>query len=85
MSLDIRQTILETFTEVYSDQVFNLKMPHLNDDLVLLESGLDSMGFAVLVVELEERLKFDPFTISSEAFYPSTLGEFISYYESHQP
>ena len=46
---------------------------------------MDSLGFAVLVVELEEALGFDPFSISEEAFYPSTLGEFVSFYEKNEP
>src|SRR6185312_1103506 len=35
----------------------------LGDDSVLLESGLDSLGFAVLVVRLEETLGYDPFVL----------------------
>jgi acyl carrier protein len=34
----------------------------LKDDLRLAESGLDSLGFAVLVACLEDKLGFDPFT-----------------------
>ena len=43
------------------------------------------MGFAVLVVELEEILGFDPFSMSDEVFYPTTYGEFVSFYEKHEP
>ena len=82
---NIRKIITATFTEVFSDQVDELSLPELNDKLILLESGLDSMGFAILVSELEERLGFDPFSISDEAFYPANLGEFISFYERHKP
>ena len=57
----------------------------LTDDVVLLQSGLDSMGFAVLVARLEEELEFDPFTLSDEAIYPRTLGEFINFYEKMAP
>ena len=32
----------------------------LPDDLVLLDSGLDSLGFAVLVARLEDELGIDP-------------------------
>lgn len=51
-----------------------------NDDLVLLESGLDSLGFATLVVSLEEELGFDPFTMRDDVVYPSTFGEFVAIY-----
>ncbi len=42
----------------------------LRDDLVLLDSGLDSLGFAVLVARLEDKLGVDPFTASEEADVP---------------
>ena len=85
MSMSIKETIRATFSSVFSEQVEGCQLPIINDDLVLLESGLDSMGFAVLVVELEEVLGFDPFSISEEAFYPSTYGEFVSFYEKNEP
>ena len=81
----IRETISATFSRVFIEQAEGASLPLLSDDLVLLESGLDSMSFAVLVVELEEVLGFDPFSISEEAFYPSTFGEFVSFYEKHEP
>ena len=85
MNKIIRETIYATFSHVFIDQVEGASLPSLSDDLVLWESGLDSLGFAVLVVELEEALGFDPFSISEEAFYPSTLGEFVSFYEKNEP
>jgi len=85
MKTSIRKTIRETFSRVFSEQVQDYQLPIIDDNLVLLESGLDSMGFAVLVVELEEILGFDPFSISDNAFYPSTFGEFVSFYEKNQP
>jgi len=53
----------------------------LTEDLVLLESGLDSLGIAILVARLEEALNVDPFTESEEIYYPVTLGDFIKAYE----
>jgi len=53
----------------------------LNDDLVLLDSGLDSLAIAILVARLEETLGFDPFTESDDVAYPVTLGDFIRFYE----
>ena len=85
MNKTIRETINETFSRVFTEQIEGTSLPLLSNDLVLLESGLDSMGFAILVVELEEALGFDPFSISEEAFYPSTLGEFVSFYEKNKP
>jgi len=54
---------------------------HIDDDTVLLESGLDSLGFAILVARLEEELGRDPFTEMEDVIYPRTLGEFIAIYE----
>ena len=85
MKKNIRETISATFSRVFIEQAEGASLALLSDDLVLLESGLDSMGFAILVVELEEILGFDPFSISEEAFYPSTFGEFVSFYEKHEP
>ena len=54
----------------------------LSDDLVLLDSGLDSLGFAVLVARLEDRLGVDPFTASEDAMFPVTFGDFVKVYEN---
>jgi acyl carrier protein len=55
--------------------------PDLTDDLVLLDSGLDSLAVAILVVRLEETFGFDPFAESTDVAYPVTLGDFIRFYE----
>lgn len=57
----------------------------LRGDTVLLESGLDSIGFAMLVARLEEEFGYDPFTMMDQPVYPRTLDEFVSIYERHQP
>ena len=56
-------------------------LPELRDDLVLLQSGMDSLMVAILVARLEETLGLDPFTNSEDVFYPVTLGYFIKAYE----
>lgn len=57
----------------------------LVDSVVLLESGLDSLGFAILVSRLEEDLGYDPFVLMSEPYYPRTLGDFVAIYERYRP
>lgn len=57
----------------------------LLDSTVLLESGLDSLGFAILVAKLEEELGYDPFVLIDEPIYPRTLAEFVSIYERFAP
>lgn len=53
----------------------------LTDDLALLDSGLDSLGIAVLVTRLEDALGIDPFSDPALTSPPVTLGEFIGVYE----
>jgi acyl carrier protein len=54
----------------------------LRDDLALLNSGLDSLGFAVLVARLEDTLGIDPFTASEDVMFPLTFGDFVKAYEN---
>lgn len=79
------ETIEKVFFEVLEQTGNELLVPKLDRDVVLLESGLDSLGFAILVATLEDRLEFDPFTMMEEAIYPSTFGEFIEIYERMNP
>jgi hypothetical protein len=53
----------------------------LSDNLVLLESGLDSFCFAIVVARLEDTLGVDPFTAAEDVYFPVTLGEFVKFYE----
>ena len=57
----------------------------LVDETVLLESGLDSLGFAILVARLEEELGYDPFVLMDVPVYPRTLSEFIEIYQRFAP
>jgi len=60
-------------------------LPPLTEDLVLLDSGLDSLGVAILVTRLEDTLGFDPFTDAQMSAPPVTLGDFIRIYENAAP
>jgi hypothetical protein len=53
----------------------------LSDDLVLLESGLDSLCFAIVVARLEDALQLDPFSTAEDMDFPATLGDFVRIYE----
>jgi hypothetical protein len=53
----------------------------LTDDLVLFDSGLDSLCLAALVARLEDELMVDPFTTSEVIDFPVTLGDFLALYE----
>ena len=77
--------IKKTFFEILEQTDKKLLVDELNRDIILLESGLDSLGFAILVASLEEKLGFDPFTMMDEPIYPTTFGEFIDIYEKMNP
>jgi acyl carrier protein len=77
--MSVRSTITSQFEEVAKEQEKNLAA--LSDDLPLLESGLDSLCFAIIVARLEDALGYDPFSMTDDAHFPTTLGEFISLYE----
>lgn len=74
-----RDKICEEIVRVAQEQ--DKKIPKIDDGLVLLESGLDSLCFAILVVRLEEVLGKDPFSQQDELVYPVTLGDFVKLYE----
>jgi len=74
----VKATVISAIQRIAEDE--SKSLPPLTDDLVLLDSGLDSFGIAILVARLEETLGLDPFTESDEA-YPVTLGDFIRLYE----
>jgi acyl carrier protein len=80
MSTSVRFTIISQIEQVAEEQ--KAKLPPLTDELVLLDSGLDSLGFAILVARLEDTLGFDPFTASDDVYFPVTLGDFIRVYEN---
>ncbi|WP_126768405.1 acyl carrier protein [Aliidiomarina iranensis] len=52
----------------------------IEQNTVLSESGLDSLGFAVVVARLEERLGYDPFSRLPKDQFPHTFSELVSTY-----
>ena len=78
--MSIRNEIINQFELVARDQ--KQKLPPLSDELVLLESGLDSLFFAVIVARLEDELGFDPFSASEEVEFPVTFSDFVMIYEN---
>jgi acyl carrier protein len=78
--MSIKLTIMDEMTQIAREH--GKKLGPLRDDLVLLESGLDSLGFAVLVARLEDRLGIDPFAAAEDAVFPVTLGDFVKVYEN---
>ena len=80
--MSIKLTIMDLMQQIAREH--GKTLAPLRDDLVLLNSGLDSLGFAVLVARLEDMLGIDPFTTAEDAMFPLTLGDFVKVYESAQ-
>jgi acyl carrier protein len=78
--VSIKLTIIAEMQRIADEQERTLAP--LDDDMILLQSGLDSLGFAVLVARLEGELGIDPFTASDDVSFPVTLGDFVKAYEN---
>jgi len=77
--MTIKSAIISEIEQIAEEQ--DIRLSPLTDDLVLVESGLDSLAIAILVTRLEETLELDPFTAADD--FPSivTLGDFVRLYE----
>jgi hypothetical protein len=76
----MKENIVRIIREVAADAGLVL-VPDITDKTVLLQSGIDSLGFAVLVARLEEEFGYDPFSLMDVPIYPRTLGEFVDIYQ----
>jgi len=78
-TMSVRSEVLAQFVQVAEEQ--NRQLAPLVDSLQLLESGLDSLSFAVIVARLEDELGIDPFGANNDAPFPVSVGDFIKSYE----
>jgi acyl carrier protein len=78
--MSIKSTVIEEIEQIAEQHKKSL-VP-LTDDAILLNTGLDSLCFAVLVARLEDRLGIDPFSASDDIAFPVTLGDFVRVYEN---
>jgi acyl carrier protein len=77
--MTVRSEIISQFRHVAQEQ--DKRLAPLTDSLELLDSGLDSLCFAIIVTRLEGSLGFDPFSLSEDARFPVTFGDFVTFYE----
>ena len=77
--MTVRSLITTQMQSVAAQQ--NKALAPLNDDLVLLDCGLDSLCFAILVARLEDELGYDPFSTDDDVYFPTTFGDFVAFYE----
>lgn len=78
--MSIRATVTAQFEQVALEQ--KRKLARLSDNLKLLDSGLDSLSFALIVTRLEDALGFDPFDSADDVKFPVTFGDFVKLYEN---
>jgi acyl carrier protein len=78
--MSVRSRIFSAMQQIAEEQ--RITLPPLEDNLSLHETGFDSLAFAILVARLEDDLGVDPFTISEDAIFPSTVGDFVRVYEN---
>jgi acyl carrier protein len=79
--MTVRETIMAQFEQVAAEQ--HRKLARLSDGLKLLDSGLDSLSFALIVARLEDSLGVDPFDSADDVRFPTTFGDFVKLYEKH--
>ena len=77
--MSVRLKIIAAIQQIAAEQ--HVSLPPLEDKLSLHETGFDSLAFAILVVRLEDELGIDPFSMSADASFPLTIGDFIKAYE----
>jgi hypothetical protein len=77
--VDVRTEIVTQFKQVAQEQ--KKRLAPLTDGMELLNSGLDSLCFAIIVSRLEDSLGNDPFSAWEDAPFPVTFGDFVSFYE----
>jgi acyl carrier protein len=75
----VRSTVQALFEQVAAEQ--ERKLTALSDDTRLIDCGLDSLSFAIIVARLEDRLGVDPFSSAESADFPVTFGDFVRLYE----
>ena len=78
--INLEQQIRQAMQQVAEISDCQLVEP-IESGTLLLECGLDSLGYAMLVAQLEEDLGFDPFTELEIDIYPSTFTEFLAIYQ----
>jgi acyl carrier protein len=78
--MSIKSTVISEIERIAEQH--QKTMAPLSDESVLVNSGLDSLCFAVLVARLEDRLGVDPFSTSDDISFPVTLGDFVRVYEN---
>ena len=78
--MSIKLTVITEIEQIAEQH--QKKLAPLTDESILMNSGLDSLCFAIIVATLEDELSFDPFGASDVVYFPVTLGELVTFYET---
>jgi len=78
--MSVRATIQSQFEQVAREQQRTLSP--VSDGMRLVQSGLDSLSFAIIVARLEDSLGIDPFNAAEAVEFPVTFGDFVRLYEN---
>ena len=81
--MSVRATVESQLRRIAAEQ--GRPLEPLTDELKLLESGLDSLALAIVVMRLGDSLGIDPFNSGSVLEFPITLREFVRMYEALLP
>ncbi len=79
----MKNLIIAKINEVLDQTDRSERYEDIEDRVILLETGLDSLDFAILVSLLEEALDLNPFQLIDEPVYPITFGDFLPIYEKY--
>jgi transcriptional regulator with XRE-family HTH domain len=74
-----RSTIIAQIQAVAAEQKKTLAP--LSEGMQLLDCGLDSLCFAILLMRLEDEIGLNPFCVDG-AILPNTIGELIAFYDT---
>ena len=78
--MSVKTTITSQFQQVAREQ--DRTLAPLSDEMRLVQSGLDSLSFAIIVARLEDELGVDPFSATDAIEFPVTFGDFVRLYET---
>jgi len=81
--MSVKSIILAEFEKVAREQ--GKAIVPLTDSTLLLDSGLDSLCFAIIVARLEDTLGVDPFQTANDQNFPVTIGAFVKLYAERSP
>ena len=79
--MSLEETIRAQFEQVAVEQ--QRRLSRLFAEQKLLDCGLDSLSFALIVARLEDALGYDPFDATEEVAFPVTFGDFVKLYEKY--